>query len=101
MKYKKEVKFMNLKQKQKAFREKYFATGGLIVVSILGIAGILMIYFSGIFNIFNSNISSDGQPINLMLVIMGGFFYYSFFILYDVVFYKCYFKTKKRNSIFL
>lgn len=66
---------MNLDLKRKEIRQMYFSTRGLIVISILGTIGLLMIYFSGIFAIEDSNMLYECMSKNGMFIIFGMFFF--------------------------
>ena len=66
---------MNIDLKKKEIRKSYFSTGGLIIISILGTAGLLMTYFSGIFAIEDSNMLYECISKNGMLIIFGVFFF--------------------------
>ncbi|MBE6149052.1 MAG: hypothetical protein E7167_06190 [Firmicutes bacterium] len=66
---------MDLDLKRKEIRKKFFSTGGLIIVSILGVFGVLLVYFSGIFNIDNLNTLYDCLSKNGILIIFGTFFF--------------------------
>lgn len=66
---------MNIDLKKKEIRKGYFPTGGLIIISILGTAGLLMTYFSGIFAIEDSNMLYECISKNGMLIIFGVFFF--------------------------
>ena len=66
---------MNIDLKKEEIRKSYFPTGGLIIISILGIAGLLMTYFSGIFAIEDSNMLYECISKNGMLIIFGVFFF--------------------------
>ena len=66
---------MNIDLKKKEIRKSYFPTGGLIIISILGTAGLLMTYFSGIFAIEDSNMLYECISKNGMLIIFGVFFF--------------------------
>ena len=63
---------MDINLIRKKIRNNYFSTGGLIIITVLGTIGLLMAYFSGIFDIEDSNmlyecISKNGMMIILIL----------------------------------
>jgi len=66
---------VNIDLKRKEIRKNHFPTGGLIVISILGIIGLLMIYFSGIFSIRDLNMLCECISKNGISVIFGSFFF--------------------------
>jgi hypothetical protein len=66
---------VNIDLKKKEIRKSYFSIDGLIIISILGTAGLLMIYFSGIFAIEDSNMLYECISKNGMLIIFGVFFF--------------------------
>lgn len=66
---------MNIDLKKKEIRKSYFPTGGLIIISILGTAGLLMTYSSGIFAIEDSNMLYECISKNGMFIIFGVFFF--------------------------
>ena len=66
---------MNIELKRKKIRKKHFSTGGMIVISILGIIGLLMICFSGIFTIRDSKMLYELISKNGILIIFGAFFF--------------------------
>lgn len=66
---------MNLNLKRKEIRQQYFSTGGLIIVSVLGAIGLLMTYFSGMFDIKDSNMLYECISRNGILIIFGIFFF--------------------------
>lgn len=66
---------MNLGLKRKEIRQQHFSTGSLIIISILGTIGLLMIYFSGIFVIEDMNMLYECISKNGMMLIFGMFFF--------------------------
>lgn len=62
---------MALKSRRKELKRKFFSPLGLITISILGISGILLMYYSGIFpvNSTETNTSKNGT-----MLIAGAFF---------------------------
>jgi len=66
---------MNLKNRKKEIRKLYFSTGGLVVVSILGSFGLLLVFLSGILEIENYKILYDCISRNGMMIIFGLFFF--------------------------
>lgn len=66
---------MDLKNKKRELKERYFSTGGLIIISILGIAGILFIVFSGIFSINSTDTLYKCIAQNGIMIIFGSFFF--------------------------
>lgn len=66
---------MNIDLKKEEIRKSSFQTGGLIIISILGTAGLLMTYFSGIFAIEDSNMLYECISKNGILIIFGVFFF--------------------------
>ena len=69
---------MNLGKERKKIRKKHFATGGLIVISILGIIGMLMTYFSGLFDVNSLNMLYDCIYKNGIMILFGSFFFIVF-----------------------
>lgn len=65
---------MDIKIIRGEIRRKYFSTGGLAVISILGIFGMLMIYFSGVFIIGDLNMLYECVSKNGIMIIFGVFF---------------------------
>lgn len=64
---------MNLKRKE--IRQQYFPTGGLIIICVLGAFGLLMVYFSGMFDIKDSNMLYECISRNGILIILGMLFF--------------------------
>jgi len=69
---------LNLKRKKirKKIRKKHFSTDALVTVSILGVIGLLMVYFSGIFAIDDLNMLYDCISKNGTIIIFGMFFFF-------------------------
>lgn len=81
---------MDLKTKRKEIRKEYFFNSGLIVISVLGLIGVLMIYYSGLFNIKNYEMLYDCIAKNGIMIIFGSFFFiiflcYIIFLLLNLV----------------
>ena len=66
---------MNIDLKKKEIRQNNFSTGGMVIVSGLGIVGLLMIYFSGIFDVEDTNAIYECVSKNGMMIIFGSFFF--------------------------
>ena len=66
---------MDINLIRKRIRNNYFSTGGLIIITILGIIGLLMVYFCGIFDIEDSNMLYECISKNGMMIIFGVFFF--------------------------
>lgn len=86
---------MNLKQKRKEIRKKHFATGGLIIVSILGFIGMLLVFFTGIFNVKNINMLYDCLLHNGVFIIFGVFFFIVSVYVWMLFFFNTIIKPKK------
>ena len=65
---------MTIKERKKQIRQAYFSTGGMIVISILGIVGLFLFLFSGILNIYDYESFYNCFSKNGMTIIFGGFF---------------------------
>lgn len=68
----------DLNFKRKNIREQYFSTPGLIIISILGCVGILMVFLSGLFNVKNFEMLYECISKNGMMIIFGLFFFIVF-----------------------
>lgn len=106
---------MELKLKRKEIRERHFQTGGMIVLTILGLVGAMLVFFSGIFNVRTIDMLYECVSQNGIMIIFGLFFFGIFlycFMLYflniimpprrDVVYFcedKKYFISKKGKKI--
>lgn len=90
-----EVDNMDIEQKRKEIRLQYFSTGGMIVVSILGIVGFLMVYFSGIFEAKSMEMIYKCIFRNGMLIIFGAFFFFIFLLCVFLYFSNVIMKPKK------
>ena len=66
---------MKYNLKRKEIRQSYFPTIGLFIISILGIAGLLMIYISGIFVVKDLNMLYVCIAKNGLSLILGTFFF--------------------------
>lgn len=69
------VKYMELDERRKQIREKYFATGGLLIVTILGLFGFAFIILSGIFRVASFDMLYKCIASNGMILIIGLFFF--------------------------
>ena len=69
------VKYMKLDERRKQIRENYFATGGLIIITILGLIGFVFILLSGIFSVVNFDMLYQCIASNGMILIFGLFFF--------------------------
>ena len=56
-------------------RKEFFATEGMIIVSVLGIIGLVMVRFSGIFDVMNYDMLYDCVAKNGLMIIFGAFFF--------------------------
>ena len=65
---------MNIKEKRKEIRKINFPSGGMIIVSVLGISGLFLIYLSGIFGASSIEMVHDCISKNGMIIIFGLFF---------------------------
>lgn len=86
---------MNLKLKRKEIRKKYFATGGLVIVSILGIIGMILVFSSGIFNIKNTNMLYNCISKSGIFIIFGVFFFIVSFYCWMLFFLNIIINPKK------
>lgn len=84
---------MNIKRKE--IRQRHFATGGLIIVSILGCVGMLLIFLSGIFNIKNLSMLYVCVSENGIMIIFGLFFFIVFLYCWLLFFLNVIIKPKK------
>ena len=66
---------MKLDERRKQIRENYFATGGLIIITILGLIGFVFILLSGIFSVVNFDMLYQCIASNGMILIFGLFFF--------------------------
>lgn len=66
---------MDLKSRREEIRKIYFSTGGLCIVTVLGIVGLLFIVFSGIFKVKNFEMLYQCISANGITVIFGSFFF--------------------------
>ncbi len=66
---------MNLKIEKDEIKRQYYSSGSLIIISILGFVGILLIYYSGIFSIKDMNLLYDCISKNGAMIIFGAFFF--------------------------
>ena len=66
---------MDIKIIRGEIRRKYFSTYVLVIISILGIIGMLMIYFSGVFIIEDLNMLYECVSKNGIVIIFGVFFF--------------------------
>ena len=69
---------MNIEKRRKQIREKYFATGGLIIVTILGGFGLFFMYMAGIFEVTDFNMLYSCIYNEGVAVIFGLFFFIVF-----------------------
>lgn len=86
---------MDIKIIRKEIRRKYFSTGGLFVISILGIIGILMIYFSDIFTIKDLNMLYECVSRNGIMIIFGMFLFCTSFYCWVLLFLNIILSPKK------
>ena len=100
---------MDIREKRKEIRKSNFPREGIIIVSILCIAGILMVYYSGIMNVKDWNMLYDCISKNGMQIIFGIFFVLIFlyclllFILNIVINPKeeiLYLYKKEKNTVY-
>ena len=90
---------MNLKEKRRRIRKKYFSIPGLIIINILGFVGIVLIYFSGIFNVENLNMAYDYYVCGIMIIL--GLFFFGLFLYFWVLFFLNIILNPKKEVLYL
>lgn len=66
---------MDVEKRRKEIRKHYFQTWNMVIISILGIFGLLMVYYSGILGIKDSSMLYECIYKNGMIIILGVFFF--------------------------
>lgn len=86
---------MKIQLKREEIRKEYFSTAGMLVINMLGIIGMLVIYFSGILQCRDLNMIYDCLSRGGLIIIFAAFFVSIFLYCWTMFFLNICVRPKK------